>query len=99
MTSFRQIEANRGNALRSTGPNTEAGKTAGTAKCSSTRIDRRNRRCRSGRHRDYQAFEADVIADYDTRMECELEVMSSSSRRRFSSSLLKNSKSDVRCAI
>jgi hypothetical protein len=28
MTSFRQIEANRGNALRSTGPNTEAGKTA-----------------------------------------------------------------------
>ena len=26
MTSFRQIEANRGNALRSTGPKTEAGK-------------------------------------------------------------------------
>jgi hypothetical protein len=26
MTSFRQIEANRRNALRSTGPNTEAGK-------------------------------------------------------------------------
>jgi hypothetical protein len=26
MTSFRQVEANQGNALRSTGPKTEAGK-------------------------------------------------------------------------
>jgi len=26
MTSFRQMEANRGNALRSTGPKAEAGK-------------------------------------------------------------------------
>jgi len=31
------------------------------------RIDCRNRRCRSGRHGDYQAFEAAIIADYDTR--------------------------------
>jgi hypothetical protein len=28
------------------------------------RIDYRNRRCRSGRHEDYQAFRAAIIADY-----------------------------------
>jgi hypothetical protein len=67
MTSFRQIEANRGNVLRSTGPKTEAGK----------RRSRRN----AVRHgltaetlvvalediEDYQAFEAAIIADYDAR--------------------------------
>src|SRR5258705_7242570 len=29
--------------------------------------NRQNRRCGSGRHEDYQAFEAAIIADYDTR--------------------------------
>ena len=67
MSSFRQIEANRGNALRSTGPKTEAGK----------RRSRRN----AVRHgltaetvvvalediEDYQALEAAIIADYDAR--------------------------------
>ena len=62
MTSFRQIEVNRNNALRSTGPKTEAGK----------RRSRRN----AVRHgvtaeivvvapediENYQAFEAAIIA-------------------------------------
>jgi hypothetical protein len=76
MTSMRQIEANRRNALRSTGPTTEEGK----------RRSRRN----ALRHglsaetvveivediNDYRCFEAAVIADYDARttVECELVV-------------------------
>src|SRR3990172_1601128 len=75
MTSFRQIEANRRNALRSTGPKTEAGK----------RRSRRN----AVRHgltaetvvvalediEDYQAFEAAIIADYDARTAVERELV------------------------
>jgi hypothetical protein len=75
MTSFRQIEANRRNALRSTGPKTEEGK----------RQSRRNAR----RHgltaatvidgledsEDYRAFEAAVIADYDARTAVERELV------------------------
>jgi hypothetical protein len=65
MTSFRQIEANQRNALRSTGPRTEDGK--------------RRSRQNAVRHgltsetiivalediEDYQAFEVAVIADYE----------------------------------
>jgi hypothetical protein len=75
MTSFRQIEANRGNALRSTGPKTEDGK----------RRARRN----AIRHgltsetvvvaledvEDYQAFEAAIIADYDAQTAVERELV------------------------
>src|SRR6266404_1337798 len=75
MTSFRQIEANRRNAIRSTGPNTEEGK----------RRSRRN----AIRHglcaetvieniediEDYRAFEAAVIADYDARTAVERELV------------------------
>jgi hypothetical protein len=75
MTSFRQIEANRRNALRSTGPKTEAGK----------QQSRRN----ALRHgltaetviegledkEDYKAFEAAVIADYDARTAVERELV------------------------
>ena len=75
MSSFRQIEANRGNALRSTGPKTEAGK----------RRSRRN----AVRHgltaetvvvalediEDYQALEAAIIADYDARAAVERELV------------------------
>jgi hypothetical protein len=75
MTSFRQIEANRGNALRSTGPRTEDGK----------RRSRRNA-VRDGLTaetvvvalediEDYQAFEAAVIADYDGRTAVERELV------------------------
>src|SRR4051794_34069302 len=67
MTSFRQIEANRRNATKSTGPKTPSGK--------------QNSRCNAVRHgltaetvisaledtEDYKAFEAAVIADYDAQ--------------------------------
>ena len=75
MTSFRQIEANRRNALRSTGPITEEGK----------RRSRRN----AVRHgltaetvvetvediEDYRGFEAAVIASYDARDAVERELV------------------------
>jgi hypothetical protein len=75
MTSFRQIEVNRRNALRSTGPKTDEGK----------RQTRRN----ALRHgltaetvidgledgEDYRAFEAAVIAGYDARTAVERELV------------------------
>jgi hypothetical protein len=75
MTSIRQIEANRRNALRSTGPGTEDGR----------RRSRRN----AVRHglcaetvvamvedvQDYRGFEAAVIADYDARTAVERELV------------------------
>jgi hypothetical protein len=75
MTSFRQIEANRRNALRSTGPITEDGK----------RRSRRN----ALRHgltaetvvetiedvEDYRGFEAAIIASYDARNAVERELV------------------------
>src|ERR1700738_1901503 len=75
ITSFRQIEANRRNALSSTGPKTENGK--------------RRSRHNAVRHgltaetvvvalediEDYQAFEAAVIADYDARTAVERELV------------------------
>jgi hypothetical protein len=75
MTSYRQIEANRRNALKSTGPRTEAGK----------EISRRN----AVRHgltaetiitaledaEDYRAFEAAITADYDAQSTVERELV------------------------
>ena len=75
MTSFRQIEANRRNALRSTGPTTEGGK--------------RRSRQNAVRHGlsaetvveivedidDYRGFEAAIIADYDARTAVERELV------------------------
>src|SRR5262245_30694426 len=75
MTSYRQIEANRRNALKSTGPKTEVGK----------QTSRRN----AVRHGltaetvigaledadDYKAFEAAITADYDAQSAVERELV------------------------
>ena len=75
MTSYRQIEANRRNALKSTGPKTEAGK--------------HSSRCNAVRHgltaetvigaledaEDYKAFEAAITADYDAQSAVERELV------------------------
>src|SRR3974377_137613 len=75
MTSYRQIEANRRNALKSTAPRTEAGKQAS--------------RCNAVRHgltaetvigeledaEDYKAFEAAITADYDAQSAVERELV------------------------
>jgi len=75
MTSSKQIEANRRNSLKSTGPKTETGKRAS--------------RCNAVRHgltaetvigaledaEDYKAFEAAIIADYDAQSTVERELV------------------------
>ena len=75
MTSFRQIDANRRNARKSTGPTTEEGK--------------HRSRCNAVRHgltaetvigaledaEDYKAFEAAIIADYDAQSAVERELV------------------------
>jgi hypothetical protein len=75
MTSWRQFQANRLNALKSTGPRTEKGK----------RMSRRN----ALRHgltpetvihgledsEDYRGFEAAIIADYDAETAVERELV------------------------
>ena len=75
MASFRQIDANRRNALGSTGPKTEAGK--------------KRSRCNAVRHgltaetvidvledpEDYKAFELSVTSDFDAETTVERELV------------------------
>jgi hypothetical protein len=75
MTTLRQLEANRRNALKSTGPTSAEGK--------------QRSRCNAVRHgltaetvigaledaEDYKAFEAAVTADYDAQSAVERELV------------------------
>jgi hypothetical protein len=75
MTSFRQIEANRRNALRSTGPGTADGKQRSRQNairhglCAETVVEL------AEDTEDYRGFEAAVIADYDARTAVERELV------------------------
>src|ERR1700694_3227413 len=75
MTSLRQIEANRCNAAKSTGPKTEAGKMRSRRNavrhglCAETVVEILED------IEDYRGFEAAVIADYDARTAVEREMV------------------------
>jgi hypothetical protein len=75
MTSFRQIEANRRNAIKSTGPNTDEGKRRSRRNavrhglCAETVIEN------AENVDDYRGFEAAVIADYDAQTAVERELV------------------------
>ena len=75
MTSFRQIEANRGNALRSTGPKTEAGKRRSLQNAARHGLTAETVVVDLEDIEDYRAFEAAVIADYDARTAVERELV------------------------
>jgi hypothetical protein len=75
MTSHRQIEANRCNALKSTGPQTEAGKQL--SRSNAVRHDLTAEPVIGALEdaEDYKAFEAAVIADYDAQSAVERELV------------------------
>jgi hypothetical protein len=75
MTSHRQIEANRRNALKSTGPKTELGKEI--SRCNAVRHGLTAETVISALEdfEDYKAFEAAVTADYDAQSAVERELV------------------------
>src|SRR5712691_4481815 len=75
MTSYRQIEANRRNALKSTGPKSEAGKQ--TSRCNAVRHGLTAETVISALEDadDYKAFEAAITADYDAQSAVERELV------------------------
>jgi hypothetical protein len=75
MTSFPQIEANRRNALRSTGPKTEDGKWRSRRNAVRHGLTAETIIVPLEDTRDYQAFEAAIIADYDARTAVERELV------------------------
>jgi len=75
MTSYRQIEANRRNALKSTGPKTESGKQV--SRCNAVRHGLTAETVLSAFEdaEDYKAFEAAITADYDAQSAVERELV------------------------
>src|SRR4051812_20404967 len=75
MTTFKQIEANRRNALRSTGPTTEHGKSRSRRNAVRHGLTAETVICVLEDTDDYKAFEAAVIADYDAQSAVERELV------------------------
>jgi hypothetical protein len=75
MTSYRQIEANRHNALKSTGPRTEAGKQQSRRNALRHGLTAETVIAALEDAEDYSAFEAAVIADYDAQSAVERELV------------------------
>ncbi len=75
MTSIRQLEANRRNALKSTGPKTEAGKQ--TSRCNAIRHGLTAETVIGALEdaADYKAFEAAVAAGFDAETAVERELV------------------------
>jgi hypothetical protein len=75
MTSCKQIEANRQNALKSTRPRTEAGKCA--SRCNAVRHGLTAETIISALEdaEDYRAFEATITVDYDAQSAVERELV------------------------
>jgi hypothetical protein len=75
MTSFRQIEANRRNALRSTGPKTDEGKQRASQNAVRHGLTAETVIVPLEDADDYQAFEQAVTADYDAETAVERELV------------------------
>ena len=75
MTPIKQIEANRRNSLKSTGPKTEAGKQA--SRCNAVRHGLTAETVISALEdaEDYKAFELAITADYDALSAVERELV------------------------
>ena len=75
MTSFRQTEANRRNAGKSTGPRTEEGKRRSRCNAIGHGLTAETVICALEDADDYKAFEAAVAADYDAQSAVERELV------------------------
>src|SRR5207248_5130304 len=75
MTTYKQIEANRRNARRSTGPITEEGKLRSRRNAIRHGLTAETVICALEDTDDYKAFEAAVIADYDVQSAVERELV------------------------
>src|SRR5262249_4533387 len=75
MTSYRQIEANRRNALKSTGPRTEAGKQQSRRNALRHGLTAETVISAMEDAEDYKAFEAAITTDYDAQSAVERELV------------------------
>src|SRR3954468_13527884 len=75
MTTFKQIEANRRNALKSTGPTSPEGKQRSRANAVRHGLTAETVIGALEDAEDYKAFEAAIIADYDAQSAVERELV------------------------
>ena len=75
MTTFKQIEANRRNALKSTGPTSAQGKQRSRANAVRHGLTAETVIGALEDAEDYKAFEATIIADYDAQSAVERELV------------------------